>query len=84
MDEREKNLPKWTQELLANLRWQITTAKEPFVNELAKIRPRCELLQRRNEALQELLECAAKGEHKTAQEIMDIIGQYDLILTKRE
>lgn len=80
MDEREKNLPRWAQEIIINLRKRVEAQAEPLVRELATLRPRVDLLTRRNEALTELLECAALGNHKTAQEIVNIIGQYSLEL----
>ncbi len=84
MDEREAKLPAWARETIANLRAKLEAATDPLVKELSQLRPRMELLKARNEALQELLECAAKGGHRSSQEIMDIIGQYDLTLTKRD
>ena len=56
----------------------------PPTVEIAKLRPQVALLKARNEALTELLECAARGGHKTASEIVDIIHGYDLTLTKKE
>lgn len=82
-DPREARLPNWAREIINNLRKRLEAATEPMVKELAKLRPQMALLKARNESMQELLECAAKGGHRSAQEIMDIIGQYDLTLTKR-
>lgn len=84
VDERELKLPTWAQRLIASLRDRLSIANEPLINELAKLRPQVELLKRKNEALTELLDCAARGGHPTAQDIMDIIRQYDLTLTKVE
>lgn len=80
MDPREEKLPQWAQQLIKGLRERADIAREPLVREVAKLRPQVELLRRRNEALTELLECAAKGGHPTAQEIIAIIGDCDLIL----
>jgi hypothetical protein len=66
------------------LRRRLEYATEPLAAEIAKLRPRLELLQRRNEALGELLECAARGGHKDAQEIMEVIRGYDLTLTPQK
>ena len=84
MDPRESKLPVWVQQLIANLRLRIDNVCDPFVREITKLQPRLKLLEARNSALIELLECAARGGHKTAQEIMAIIGAYDLTLTKLE
>jgi hypothetical protein len=84
LDEREKSLPKWAQTLIAELRQRVQFGNEALLNEVAKLRPQVEFLKRRNEALTELLDCAAKGNHKTAIEIMEIIRSYSLTLTKEE
>lgn len=84
MDEREVRLPAWAQQLIADLRKKVQYGNEPLMKELAKLRPQVELLMARNGALTELLECAAMGGHKTAQEIVKIIEAYDMTLTKRE
>jgi hypothetical protein len=83
-DPREAKLPAWARELIADLRKRVECATEPMAKELATLRPKLDLLKRRNEALTELLECAARGGHKDAQEIMGIIRAYDLILLPRE
>ena len=75
-DPREEKLPVWTRDLLADLRKQVATAKEPLARELAGLRPRFVRLVSENEAHKELLECAARGGHKTAGEIMKIIEAY--------
>ncbi len=84
MDEREARLPAWTRELIADLRRRVQYAMEPAVMELTKLRPQVQLLKARNEALTELLDCAARGGHKDAQEIMEIIRTYDLVLAPAE
>ena len=83
MDPREVKLPVWARELIATLRLRVETDNEPLRREVVKLRPLVEELKRRNEALTELLECAARGQHKTAQEIMEIIQTYDLELRKK-
>ncbi len=83
-DRREAALPKWVKELIDDLRKRVQFATEPMVKELARLRPQVELLKTRNEALTELLECAARGGHKTAQEIMEIIRAYDLTPTPQD
>lgn len=83
-DEREASLPKWAQELIRSLRLRIQVATEPLVAELARLRPRMELLKARWEAMTELLECAARGGHKTAEEIVRTLESYDLTLTPKE
>ena len=82
MDERESRLPRWVQELIQDLRKRAAHASEPLIAELTKLRPQMELARRREEAMTELLECAARGGHKTAQEIIAIIEAYNLTLTK--
>jgi hypothetical protein len=83
-DEREARLATWARELIADLRKRVQYATEPLAAEVAKLRPQVALLKARNDALTELLECAAKGGHKAAWEIVQIIEGYDLTLTKRE
>lgn len=83
IDEREARLPAWCRELLANLRQRIQVSNEPLVKELALLRPKVELLQARNNAMEELLLCAANGGHMTARAIMDVIEGYDLVLKDR-
>jgi len=84
MDNREAKLPTWAKELLACLRKQIEQGQEPLVRELNRLRPQMELLRLREAAMTELLDCAAKGGHKSAQEIMDIIRAYNLTLTPED
>ena len=76
----ERDLPKWAQELIYGLRQRLMTPN-PLIDEIAELRPKVELLKAKTEALTELLDCAASGNHKTAQEIMEIIRAYDLTLT---
>ena len=83
LDPREAKLPAWAQQLIASLRLRIDATRDPLVMEIARLRPQVELLKARNEAFTELFECAARGGHKTAKEIMDIITAYELTLTKR-
>jgi hypothetical protein len=84
MDDREAKLPAWARELIADLRRRVQCATEHLAAEVAKFRPQMELLKSRNEALTELLDCAARGGHKTAQAIMEIIRAYDLTLSTKE
>jgi len=83
VDERELRLPVWARELICDLRSQVAAKTGPLARELATLRPRVELLRSKNEALTELLNCAAKGEHPTAQVIMKVLRTYDLTLTER-
>lgn len=84
MEEREKNLPRWAQELIADLRKRVSAAVDPLTREIARLRPERDTLKARNEALIELLECAARGGHKTAQDIVNVLAGYSLTLTKDE
>lgn len=83
-DDRELKLPAWAREIIKDLRFRLSIQNESLIREVTKLRPLVEYQKRKNEAMTDLLECAARGGHKTAQEIMDIIGQYELTLTKRE
>lgn len=83
MDPREERLPQWAQQMIRDLRKRLEMATEPFVREMAKLRPQMELLKARNEALTELLECAARGGHATSQVIVEVIQAYDLSLSKK-
>lgn len=83
-DPREDKLPNWAKELIADLRRRIQYGNEPLINEIAKLRPQMEKMRAQHEAMTELLECAARGGHKTAQEIIAIIQAYDLTLTKKD
>jgi hypothetical protein len=84
MDEREAKLPKWAQDLITDLRKRVEHGNEPLLKELAQLRPKMELIKARNEAMTELFECAAKGGHATAQEIVQIIEGYDLVLQPKK
>jgi hypothetical protein len=84
MDERENNLPKWAKELIADLRLRLAIQAKPLVQELARLRPEMARLKAINEAMTELLDCAARGKHKTSQEIIEIIRSYSLELVKEE
>jgi len=84
MDEREKNLPRWAQELIRQLRLQVQTVAENSGKELAILRPRVEKLRAENDGLQELLRCAAKGGHITAIEVVNCLAGYGLVLAKDE
>lgn len=84
MDTREERLPVWTRELLADLRRKVMTATEPLYRELNQLRPRMEKLKRQNEALTELLDCAARGGHPTAVEIAKMIEAYGLNRNQEE
>jgi hypothetical protein len=79
MDDREAKLPVWAKELLAYQRKQVAMANEPLVRELATLRPLVEKLKNKNSALTQLLECAAKGGHITAQEIVAELRVHELI-----
>ncbi len=78
MDSREEKLPVWAKDLLADMRRKIATATEPLLKELNTLRPRMEILKSRNEAMIELIECAAKGGHPTSIEIAKMIEAYGL------
>lgn len=75
MDEREKNLPKWAQELIASLRRRVESGNEPLLREVARLRPLNEKLKSENEAYREFLDCAARGKHMTAQAIVDVLDE---------
>lgn len=77
-DPREDRLPVWVRELLADLRRRLEAQPEPLTRELAKLRPEVARLKARNEALIELLECAARGGHQTAQQVVEVLEQYRL------
>lgn len=80
-DLRENNLPKWAQELLKNLRFQLETALEPAVQARRKLEvaeERCRRQASVLDALQELLFTAAKGGHKTAHEIVTVLHSYEI------
>lgn len=83
-DEREKSLPKWAQQMIAELRQRINSNEEPLLKELVRLRPKVELLQASNEALHELLRCAAKGGHVSAADIESVLSGYDLQLVKSD
>ncbi len=83
MDEREAKLPLWARETIANLRRQLQI-KPDTQDTINKLRLQLELMKAKNEAMTELIECAARGGHKQSVEIMDIIGNYDLTLTKHD
>ena len=76
-DEREAKLPAWARDTLSRLRNTLAARDSPLSRELDTLRPRVKLLTARNEALTELLECAARGGHTTAAEIVQVIEQYD-------
>jgi hypothetical protein len=83
MDEREAKLPVWAREIIRTLReriWSMTSPDSPVVREVAELRPQVDLLKRRNGALRELLECAAKGGHVASQDIVSILAGYGLQL----
>jgi hypothetical protein len=83
-DEREKNLPKWAQEMIRGMRLRFRSGTESMASELARLRPRVQLLENRLAATEELLTCAAMGGHKTAAEIMEVLRGYSLSLAKDE
>lgn len=80
-DDREKNLPKWAQELIGELRTRPQYAMEAAARELAVLRPQVERLKRQVGALEELLLCAARGGHATAQTIIEVLNGHSLTLT---
>jgi hypothetical protein len=82
MDEREKHLPKWAQSALNDLRHQLQTQHESLKRELERLRPKVERLEVSNAAMLELLQCAAKGGHMTAKEIVQLLEGYTLQLVK--
>ena len=71
-DQREDKLPVWARELLANLRQQLEAERR----KVKGLEHESKVYYARNEALNELLDCAAKGGHKTAQTIVDMIKVY--------
>jgi hypothetical protein len=83
-DEREAKLPQWARELIKELRQRVQYATEPLVKEAADLRRQCQLNQAKAEAMTELLDCAARGGHKTATEIMEVLRSYSLTLTPDE
>lgn len=82
MDEREKNLPKWAQETIKELRLRCSANAEPLARELAVLRPLIEKLRNENGALREILECASRGRHMNSQTVMDVLGSFSLQLVK--
>lgn len=82
VDDREEKLPAWARGVIADLRTRVVHQCEPLIRELAILRPRMDALKNRNEALIELLDCAARGGHKTAQEIVKVIECYGLLATQ--
>jgi hypothetical protein len=75
-DEREARLPAWVRELLGHLRREVATGRDPLLRELSVLRPQLDKVRAINEALTELLQCAAKGGHMTAGEIVAVIESY--------
>lgn len=53
-----------------------------LLKQLDTYRAQVKKLKARNYALTELLECAARGGHMVAQQIIDVIGGYNLELVK--
>lgn len=82
-EDREKTLPKWAQEIIAELRHRLKTDSEQAIKELNRLRPRVEFLEAKNNGLMELLGCAAKGGHMTAQEICSLLDGYELQLAAK-
>lgn len=83
-DEREARLPRWAQTMLSTLRERVKVATEPLVAELAKLRPKVKRLRAQNEALTELLQCAALGGHHDAQTIVEVLQNYDIPMKTRD
>ncbi len=84
MDEREAKLPKWARDELVRLRSCIESKNEPLVREINQIRPRLELLESKLGAMKELLECASRGGHLTAKDIVAVLEGFSLQLVKEE
>lgn len=84
MDEREAKLPAWARNLILELRQRIDYWKDGPAKKIAELQKKNEQLESRNAAMTELLECAAKGGHMTATDIIGIIGGYSLELVKEE
>ena len=80
-DPRETSLPKWAQELITKLRANLATAMEPADRERRK-REEVEKRFKRSQdvlaALHELLFTAAKGGHRTSQEIINVLDSYEV------
>lgn len=83
MTEREAKLPAWARELIADLRKDVQLRVEVITRDNKQLVERVRLLSSRNEALTELLECAAKGGHITATVIADMLKTYDLQLVSK-
>lgn len=82
MDAREANLPKWARDLIKELRDRVKYATEPLVSEVAKLRTKTDLQERKLGALTELITCAAKGGHLTSVEIINVLESYSLTVSK--
>lgn len=87
MDERENNLPKWAQDLIAALRKKIERdpqEQQEAIKRAQRQRDTNDLIKAESEAYRELLECAARGKHLTAAAIIEVLAGYSLTLTKDE
>lgn len=84
MDEREAKLPAWAQATIRDLRSRLASSREDTASEIARLRTENQTLSRKNSAIEELLTCAAKGGHKTSQEIISVLESYSLSLAKDE
>jgi hypothetical protein len=82
MDDREKRLPNWVQEELRQLRFRLQSQGEVLTKEVAKLRNENIFLDRKYAALMELITCAAKGGHRTSEEIIQVLDSYNLTVTK--
>ena len=80
-DPREANLPKWAQETLSQLRKRIETfsgRENPFVKELANLRPQVLVLKDRLNAMDEIMQYLIKGGHPDAAKIRELVGGYGM------
>ncbi len=80
-DEREHRLPAWARDTLKRLRVQLETALEPAVDARRKLeacQAKCQKQSDVLSALQELLFTAAKGGHRTSQEIVSVLESYEV------
>lgn len=76
MDPREVTLPKWAQQTINDLRKRVQSGNEPLLKEVSQLRPQVAHLRAKNDALNELLQMAAKGGHVAALDIINVIQDY--------
>lgn len=84
VDPRESKLPAWVQDRFKYLRTVIRRQREDIPKDIAAVRERNTLLERKCGALEELITCAARGGHKTAAEVVNVLESYSLTLTRDE